>query len=359
MSRLKSWWVQPDQFDWVTKLLRQRGLLRSARVIMAIVGASSALAPLAVLTHPFRPMVVWLAIGIIGAAFCVGMIWFWLTRWPTRRQSEVAAVIGALCVASWSVAQPSPALAALGCTAMAITGGYIAFFHSAKLFAFNLVIAVAIAIAATIRLAGQTDFTTAAAAFWLIWLLNVAVPLTLRGTARAMEEYAARSDEDPLTGLLNRRGFIDAINAQLASPQPTATHLTVLMVDLDHFKVLNDTRGHAAGDRALLAVAELLRLHMPPTAAICRAGGEEFLVAVPSADSDSLPIATRLCAAIAGLAQSVTASIGTANAELHTFTGPQTADRIEQLISAADIAMYAAKRKGGNHVHHASSGAEF
>jgi diguanylate cyclase (GGDEF)-like protein len=52
------------------------------------------------------------------------------------------------------------------------------------------------------------------------------------------------------------------------------------MVDLDDFKRVNDTRGHPAGDRALLAVAELLRRHSPPTAAICRAGGEEFLIAM-------------------------------------------------------------------------------
>lgn len=352
MSRLKTWWAEPDQFDWITKFLRQRGLLRSARRIMAWVASSSCLAAVTVLAQPqhFSPWA--LMVGTTGGVFCVGMTWFWLTRWPTRRQSEAAVLLGALWVAMWSLAQPNPAIAALGCTAMAITGGYIGLFHSARLLILNFTLAMAIAIVATTRLANETDIMTATEAFSLIWLLNVAVPLAIRGTSRAMGEYAIRSDEDPLTGLLNRRGFIDAIHARLADPSPAATHLTVLMVDLDNFKLVNDTHGHAAGDRMLRAVAQLLRQHIPPAAAVCRAGGEEFLIALPAASADPSAIATRLCHAIAKVAHSVTASIGTASAELHNVTGSHTAELIEQLITAADSAMYVAKRNGGNQVQH-------
>ncbi|MGY4652617.1 GGDEF domain-containing protein [Mycobacterium sp. URHB0021] len=147
---------------------------------------------------------------------------------------------------------------------MAITGGYIGLFHSARLLILNFTLAMAIAIVATTRVANETDIMTAAEAFSLIWLLNVAVPLEIRGTSRAMGEYAIRSDEDPLTGLLNRRGFIDAIHGRLADPLPTATHLTVLMVDLDNFKLVNDTHGHAAGDRMLRGRGPVVAATHPP-----------------------------------------------------------------------------------------------
>jgi diguanylate cyclase (GGDEF)-like protein len=354
MSRLKAWWNQPDQFEWMTKFLRQRGLLRSAQLLMAVVVTSSGLAPISILAQPQGTAAVPLMIGLAGAAFCVGMAWFWLTRWPTRRQSEVAAVLGVVCVAAWSVAQPTPGLAALGCAATAVTGGYIAFFHNNRLLMFNFTIAMAVAVFAVVRLISQSNFATAAAAFWLIWLLNVSVSLGIRGTTHAMSQFALRSDSDPLTGLLNRRGFDEAVEGVLSSAHPSDTHLAVLMVDLDDFKRINDSRGHEAGDRVLLAVADLLREHVPSTGAVCRAGGEEFLIALTISSPDVSSVATRICTAIATLSHAVTASVGHTSAELRSL-GSHGASRIDELVRAADSAMYAAKRKGGNRASVSSS----
>jgi diguanylate cyclase len=125
------------------------------------------------------------------------------------------------------------------------------------------------------------------------------------------------------------------------------------MVDLDNFKWVNDTHGHAVGDSALVAVADLLRQCLPSHAAICRAGGEEFLITLTSSAPDAAPVATRLCTAIAELSFQVTASIGAAVSELHRFSGPNGAGRLEGLIATADAAMYAAKRNGGNQAQHA------
>ncbi|HJT90677.1 MAG TPA: GGDEF domain-containing protein [Mycobacterium sp.] len=350
MSRLKAWWNQPDPFDWTSSFLRGHGLLRSAQVVMAIVTSSSGLVAISVFARP--PTVSSLLIGGGGVAFCAGMAWFWLTRWPTRRLSHHAVVVGIVFVAGWVLIQPNAGTAILGCTAMAITGAYIAFFHSTKLLAANLAVAFAVTIATAIRIAHDTSLAEALIAVWLVWLLNLVVPLTIRGTSQAMGAYAVLSDEDPLTGLLNRRGFIDAIMNQLALRRPSDSHLTVLMVDLDDFKVVNDTRGHAAGDRALLAVAELLRRDAPPNAAICRAGGEEFLVSFISASADARHIAAPLCTSIARLPQTITASIGVASAELNGFADSDCSQLIEQLIATADSAMYAAKRNGGNQIQH-------
>jgi diguanylate cyclase (GGDEF)-like protein len=342
---------QSDQFDRITEFLSRRRVLRSARQIMAVVAGSSALVPVTFLITVRRPTAGACVIGAVAAAFTIGMTVFWLTRWPTRRQSEVSVTAGTVLIAVWSLSQPTATGAVLTSMAAAVTGGYIAFFHSSRLLLFNFAAALIMAVSGSLRVARDSDLGTAAAAFWLIWFINLSVPLSIRGMSRAMGSYAMRSEADPLTSLLNRRAFTDAISRQLTDSAGDMD-LTLLMVDLDDFKRVNDTHGHPAGDRALLAVADLLRRHSPPTAEICRAGGEEFLIAMIGARQfDVQPMTARLCAAIAELPHDITASIGTSSAALNPETG--LASTIEQLIAAADRAMYSAKRNGGNRVQHA------
>lgn len=106
------------------------------------------------------------------------------------------------------------------------------------------------------------------------------------------------------------------------------------------------------GDRALRAVADLLREHTPADAVICCAGGEEFLVALTAVTSDVRPVTGHFCTALAGLCPKITASIGIACTELRLLTRPGVAYLVDELIMVADSAMYAAKRGGGNQVYH-------
>jgi diguanylate cyclase (GGDEF)-like protein len=351
MSRLRAWWNQPDQYDWTTTFLRQRGMLRPARTIMAVIAGSSALVPLTVLPSQHHPSAVEVITGALAATFTTAVTALWLTRWPTRRQSQVGVAVGAVCVGGWSVVQPTAALAALACTAMAITGSYIALFHGPRLLVFN-VVAVAVTTAAVLRLTQEANVASAASAFWLNTFLNLWLPLGVWGISRAMGTYALRSQEDSLTGLLNRRAFTEVVSSRLTNPPPEHSHLAVVMVDLDNFKRINDTLGHSAGDRALREVADLLRARTPSDAVICRAGGEEFLVALTSATPDVAPLATEFCTALAELSPEITASIGTASAELRLLSGRDVAWLVDELIVIADTAMYAAKRRGGNQAHH-------
>jgi diguanylate cyclase (GGDEF)-like protein len=355
LSRFEAWLNQPDQFEWVTKFLRQRGLLRAARMLMAIVTASSALTPISALCHLSHPPVAALVVGAVAVGVSGSMTYIWLTRWPTRAQSLIATVVGALCVVGWSLVQPRPAIGALACVALAITGSYIAFFHNTRVLLFNMTLALGITAVAVYRLGELADWPTAAAAFWIIWLLNLAVPMAVRGMSQAMAEYAMRAEQDALTGLLNRRGFTDALSGQLSAGLPGGAGgpMSLLMVDLDNFKRVNDTHGHLAGDQALRHVAELLRRHLPATAAICRAGGEEFLAAFTSASADAATVAARLCTAIQESGRAITASVGVATAEYRHARGASDSDFIDGLVAAADSAMYTAKRNGGNRVEHA------
>jgi len=203
---------EPDPFDRVSEFLRHRGLLRPVRVPMALVTSSAALVPISVLARVYHAPVDVLVVGMVAVALSLFMAWLWLTRWPTRRQSVTSAVLGAICVSAFSLCQPRPGIAALVCTAGAVTGGYIAFFHSSRVLLFNIMIVLTTAMVAAYRLAQHTDPATAAAAFWLMWLPNITVPLAIRGTSKAMGRYAVHATQ---VGTITAN-FSDANNASVS-----------------------------------------------------------------------------------------------------------------------------------------------
>ena len=258
---LTALWSEADQFDRVTAFLRHRGLLKPTRMIMVFVVVSAALIPLSAVIPSSHVNAASFSAGMAGATLCVAMTWFWLMRWPTRRVSLVAVLLGAVCATLWSLTQASPGIAALACACLTVTGAYIAFFHNLRFVAVNACLAAGAAVTAAIRLVPDVGLAMAAASFWMMWFPNSVIPLGVRCLTNAMTHFAIRSDEDPLTGLLNRRGFRDAISRRLRTEIRGApgSQLVVAMVDLDDFKRVNDTHGHAVGDRTLLTVAELLR----------------------------------------------------------------------------------------------------
>lgn len=332
--------------------LAQRRLLRPAQWIMALVASSSAMVPLSYVMTKEDLSIGAIAVSAGSALFALAMTAFWLTRWPTRWQSEATGLMGTLFIAAWSTIQPSAGVSALAVAALSVTGGYFAFFHNPRSLLFNVMIAVICAVLAASALADETDLATAFAAFWIVWFLNLCVPVAIRGMSQAMGTYAARAETDGLTGLLNRRSFSHALQRMLSEPGRGAAQLAVILADIDDFKRINDTFGHAEGDRVIRAVADLLRARCPAPAALCRAGGEEFLIALTSPVS-ALPLAQTLCAAIAGLPDGVTASIGVASIDLGAPHHPDGDALVGQLFANADTAMYAAKRSGGNTARHA------
>lgn len=131
---------------------------------------------------------------------------------------------------------------------------------------------------------------------------------------------------------------------------------SVVMIDLDGFKRLNDTLGHAIGDRVLVDVAGRLRAACGSGALAARVGGEEFVVAQACPPGEMDLLARRLCSAIASNPWHVTASLGVAGVAV----GDPAADTrtvIERVIGAADMAMYEAKRAGGNQIRRSGAAA--
>jgi diguanylate cyclase (GGDEF)-like protein len=165
---------------------------------------------------------------------------------------------------------------------------------------------------------------------------------------RTVERIAA---QDSLTGLLNRRAFFGFADAEVARCRREGAPVSAVMVDIDHFKHINDTYGHAAGDRVLQQVATTLRDELRPSDHVCRYGGEEFLALLPDTTaSDSFKVGERLRCAIHEASVNslepepieVTASVGSATIAL------DTGETLEQLLRSADDALYRAKRSGRN-----------
>ena len=171
---------------------------------------------------------------------------------------------------------------------------------------------------------------------------------------RDRSELQAIAWTDALTGIANRRYLDHALGGALSQQRAAGQPLSVLMIDIDHFKLLNDRFGHPAGDACLRAVAQALRQALVrPGDVLARYGGEEFFALLHEADpAGALVVAERLRAAVEALridnpdspAKVVTVSIGAASASL---AGPVTA---AGLIAAADKSLYEAKGSGRNQI---------
>jgi diguanylate cyclase (GGDEF)-like protein len=165
---------------------------------------------------------------------------------------------------------------------------------------------------------------------------------------QANEQLRSLTITDSLTGTLNRRGFDERLQAELIRAVRSGEPLSVLMIDVDHFKRYNDEFGHPAGDAALQQAADALRECCRGSDSVSRYGGEEFAVILPATDAGGCEsMAERVRLAVAGLEhveRPITVSVGAATAPLSVMTDlPSTAT---SLLAAADGALYRAKAAG-------------
>jgi diguanylate cyclase (GGDEF)-like protein len=173
--------------------------------------------------------------------------------------------------------------------------------------------------------------------------------IELRLANRALEEMATT---DSLTGLLNRRAFFDRLRSELQRVQRYQEHCTVLLLDIDHFKSVNDTYGHPAGDAVLAQLGAMLRQASRAADVAARVGGEEFAVLLPHTDvQQGYQAAEQMRARL----QAHTFNEG--NARFHCTasfgvagTSDSVADTAESLLKQADRALYRAKETGRNRV---------
>lgn len=194
-----------------------------------------------------------------------------------------------------------------------------------------------------------TGWIAAFAIELVIYLVASAFVLMLLVTQRTLQNHRNAALTDPLTGLLNRRGFAEAGVVMVAQEERKGRSISVLLCDLDRFKAVNDTYGHGAGDELLRVFARTLSANVRTGDLIARVGGEEFAIAMACTVGEAAIAADRVRGvyadvdvSIGGDAVETTVSVGVASGRPGT--------PVDLLIACADVALYRAKRKGRNRV---------
>lgn len=164
------------------------------------------------------------------------------------------------------------------------------------------------------------------------------------------DQLIAQATHDSLTGLLNREAILDALKKELVRAIRTRNPLAVIMADIDHFKTINDTHGHPAGDIVLRDAASKMLGSLRSYDSLGRYGGEEFLIVAPGCNlAEAAQLAERLRKAVGGTgadspgrSPAVTLSFGVADIS--------AGQEFDDLLRAADMALYAAKKRGRDRV---------
>jgi len=202
---------------------------------------------------------------------------------------------------------------------------------------------------------------TMGSAFYISLLVPLPMTLTtgaiifslMTALEKARSQAHALSMTDSLTGLSNRRHFLQGVRRELLLAQRHQQPVALLILDVDHFKRVNDLHGHSMGDQVLIEISQCCTQALRTTDLLARWGGEEFVVLLPNTHREHAhQLAERVREAVAGLAQlhanseavRVTISVGVACAD------PGQTATLDVLVQTADRALYEAKRSGRNQV---------
>jgi diguanylate cyclase (GGDEF)-like protein/PAS domain S-box-containing protein len=188
------------------------------------------------------------------------------------------------------------------------------------------------------------------------YMLSIIRDITERKRAEAevqklQEQLREQAIRDPLTGLYNRRYLDETIKRELARAARNNQPVAIIMCDLDHFKLVNDTHGHLAGDEVLRVFAVLLKKHARGSDIVCRFGGEEFVMFLPEMPPDiAYQRAEQLRTELAAKRITLGAAVIQLTASFGVAAFPENGKTMDSLIGAVDAAMYQAKESGRNRV---------
>lgn len=173
----------------------------------------------------------------------------------------------------------------------------------------------------------------------------------LKETVALMTQLEALAFTDSLTGIYNRRYFLDTAMMEFIKASCDSSSVSIIMFDLDHFKVVNDTYGHAAGDEILKAVCVRVKSVLRGNDIFARYGGEEFLILVPGADTAfTQKLAQRICDAVAESPFACADDEITVTLSLGVATRSNDMPNVMDVVQCADRAVYRAKMNGRNRV---------
>jgi diguanylate cyclase (GGDEF)-like protein len=184
--------------------------------------------------------------------------------------------------------------------------------------------------------------------------LSFAAAIALKNS-ELVEQLHSAATTDELTGLYNRRALEERLAAEISRSLRHQLHTSVLLLDLDRFKVVNDTLGHAAGDRLLISVARVLRQQCRALDVVGRLGGDEFLVILPmTKPAEAQVFVARVQASLRKM-EETNPEFGPCTLSMGIAESPRHGTTVSSVLAAADNALYKAKRAGRNAVEVADS----
>lgn len=341
------WWNQPSGFDWTVQQLRNRGLLRLHQVFMGILMVFYAGISILTAVYPYLKIPE-VSYFIVAVAAVSGIGWAF-GPFPSERVSALFILVSNLCILGTVVNVSQTFLAMPGLTVLAINGFYIVVLHGPRALTAHLMFSagsIGWCYAESLR---QHLFPGNVTTINLLIVVPIVLgfPVVMQAYLLTLRTGAVAALHDPLTRLNNRRGLENSLDGLVGA---TVTPVTVLTVDVDRFKAINDTHGHEVGDRVLTTIAECIRAGVADASldtAAARIGGEEFVIVLRGDSSAGRAVAGRIHAALAAdaTAPGFTVSIGIATGVCSSATVQNV---VHRLIDSADSAMYRAKRAGGN-----------
>ncbi|GGG28022.1 hypothetical protein GCM10007304_47330 [Rhodococcoides trifolii] len=351
VKTFRDWLDQPFDYEWAVRYLHGRRSLAHYRYVVAVWITAAGVAALTAIPTAVAPAGSFLRNAVVGAVVvaCFGLTAAWIRGpWPSQRLSVGFVLFADLAVAAVLLSVEHPFDSMPGIALYAVTGVYVTAFHGPRLITAHLGIATTMAVVMFVLVIAQSDadawITTSR--FFVVWPVVIATPVLLRGLLANLHHDAIGSFRDPLTGLRNRRGLHAAAVDLLDVPADDA-HLSVLVLDIDDFKSINDTHGHAHGDEVLELMADRIATICGEAAVVARTGGEEFAVVIRADQVEAGALADTLLGVVSRPEDEtpITVSVGIAYSP-----GVRRADirAITDLVEKADSAMYAAKSRGGN-----------
>ncbi|WP_222267544.1 GGDEF domain-containing protein [Modestobacter marinus] len=298
-------------------------------------------------------------VAALGAAVLTAGYLVWRQRVSPAATAGLVALGDVLYVViGWSTTDPLRYASPIG---LLFTCFVAAWFLGPRVLAVQMVAVVGacwLVLADNYDVAGQLAVQVAVNAGTLDGAM-VGIFLLRRRVEALLAATLTLSSTDPLTGLANRRSLVEQAPRIWKQARRDGQRVAALVLDLDHFKQLNDAHGHAVGDAVLRAVADSLSATVRPADVLARTGGEELVVLGLVADpAEARHLAERLRLAVSGSSTGrehrVTVSIGAALTR--PADGDQPADELWRLVDRADVAMYAAKQDGRNRVRLAAPG---
>ncbi len=179
--------------------------------------------------------------------------------------------------------------------------------------------------------------------------LSFAAAIALKNS-ELVEQLHSAATTDELTGLFNRRALEERLGSEISRSLRHQLHTSVLLLDLDRFKVVNDTMGHAAGDRLLVQVGQVLRKQCRALDVVGRLGGDEFLVILPmTKPAEARVFVARVQASLREI-EKTNPEFGACTLSMGIAESPQHGTTVSSVLAAADNALYRAKRGGRNTV---------